>query len=193
MESKLKNTIESSILEALRDKEEEIDLEIKKYENLERKIYEENDEELENIKNKRLQELKRRHEEKLEYLRKGHGMYKELYSEKDFFEVCKKSKKVCCHFYRPTTWRCEYLDSKLINLSKKYININFVKVNVEKTPFLCERLKIWCIPTLMLIQNEKTEHSVIGFDEMGGDNFSEQALVNVLAKWKMITYDEADD
>lgn len=193
MNDRIRENIESQILEALKDKENEIDLEIKKYENLEKKVYEEVDEELENIKNKRLQELKKKNQEKLTYLRNGHGTYKEVYSEKEFFEVCKKSRNVCCHFYRSSTWRCEYLDSKLISLSKKILSINFIKINVEKAPFLCERLKIWCIPTLMLIQDTKTEHSILGFDELGGDNFPEKNLVNVLVKWNMIERREMDD
>ncbi|SBS82669.1 phosducin-like protein, putative [Plasmodium ovale] len=193
MNSKITKNIESQLLEALRDKENEIDLEIRRYEVLEKKIYDENDEELENIKNKRLQELKNKHNENMNLLRKGHGVYKEILSEKEFFDICKNSKNVCCHFYRSTTWRCEYIDSKLKNLSKKFLHINFIKINVEKSPFLCERLKIWCIPTLMLIQDGKTEHSIIGFDELGGDNFSEQALINVLKKWKLIDTRHTDD
>ncbi|CAG9478742.1 phosducin-like protein, putative [Plasmodium vivax] len=193
MNNKVTRNIEKHLLEALRDKENEIDLEIKRYEKLEKKIYDENDEELEFIKNKRLQELKNKHNENLNLLKKGHGIYKEILSEKEFFEICKSSKNVCCHFYRTTTWRCEYLDSKLISMSKKFLHINFVKINAEKSPFLCERLKIWCIPTLMLIQNGQTEHSIIGFDELGGDNFSEQTLINVLKKWKLIDSREAED
>lgn len=193
MNERIRENIEKQILEALKDKEDEIDLEIKKYESLEKKVYEDVDEELENIKNKRLAELKKKREEELAYLRNGHGTYKEVYSEMEFFDVCKNSKYVCCHFYRTSTWRCEYLDSKLISLSKKILNINFIKINVEKTPFLCERLKIWCIPTLMLIQDRKTEHSVLGFDELGGDNFPEKNLVKVLAKWNMIERQNIDD
>ncbi|SCM24308.1 phosducin-like protein, putative [Plasmodium chabaudi chabaudi] len=192
MNSNITKNIEGQILEVLKDKEKEIDHEIKKYETLERRIYDDNDEELENIKNKRLQELKNRHNENRRLLSMGHGVYKEILSEKEFFDICKNSTNVCCHFYRNTTWRCEYLDSKLISLSKKFIHINFIKINAEKSPFLCDRLKIWCIPTLMLIQNGKTEHSIIGFDELGGDNFSEQALVNVLKKWKLISQTEDD-
>lgn len=193
MNERIRENVENQILEALKDKENEIDLEIKKYENLEKKVYDEYDEELEKIKNKRLEELKKKNEEKLTYLKNGHGVYKEVYSEKEFFEACKKSKNLCCHFYRNTTWRCQYLDKKLIILSKKFLSINFIKINVEKAPFLCERLKIWCIPTLMLIQNGKTEHSIIGFDELGGDNFSEKSLINVLVKWNMIERPEVED
>ncbi|VWU50316.1 phosducin-like protein, putative [Hepatocystis sp. ex Piliocolobus tephrosceles] len=193
MNNNITKKIQNQIVEALIDKENEIDSEIKKYEQLEKKIYDENDEELENIKNKRLKELKNKHNEHLNLLSKGHGEYTEVLTEKEFFSACKESKTVCCHFYRNTTWRCNYLDAILTNLSRKFFNIRFIKINAEKSPYLCDRLKIWCIPTLMLIQNGKTEHSIVGFDELGGDNFPEQALINVLKKWKMIGHQEVDE
>ena len=52
-----------------------------------------------------------------EWTSKGHGSYSELSSEKDFFDVCKESKNVVCHFYKTTTFRCVAI--KIFN-SKKF-------------------------------------------------------------------------
>jgi hypothetical protein len=38
-----------------------------------------------------------------------------------------------------------------------------MQINAEKSPFLTERLKIWMLPTLALIKNEKVEDYVVGF------------------------------
>lgn len=40
-----------------------------------------------------------------ELLTKGHGEYREIPSEKDFFSEVKESEKVVCHFYRNSTSR----------------------------------------------------------------------------------------
>lgn len=40
-----------------------------------------------------------------EWLSKGHGEYREIPSEKDFFPEVKDSKNVVCHFYRDSTFR----------------------------------------------------------------------------------------
>jgi hypothetical protein len=40
------------------------------------------------------------------------------------------------------------------------------QINAEKAPFLTERLKIWMLPTLALIQHEKTVDYVAGFDQV---------------------------
>ncbi len=48
------------------------------------------------------------------------------------------------------------------------------------------------IPTIVLIKNGKTEHSIIGFDEFGGsDDFSTEDVAYVLSQHGMINY-EAD-
>ena len=44
---------------------------------------------------------------------KGHGVYKEIPSEKDFFDEIKNSKRAVVHFYRPTTDRCTIFDKHL--------------------------------------------------------------------------------
>lgn len=88
---------------------------------------------------------------------KGHGGYKELPSEKDFFDTIKNDKKAVIHFYRPTTQRCEIFDKHLELLAPKHLETRFVKLNAEKAPFLCERLQIRVIPTLLLIVDGKTQ------------------------------------
>lgn len=40
-----------------------------------------------------------------EWLSKGHGEYREISSEKDFFGEVKDSKNVVCHFYKNSTFR----------------------------------------------------------------------------------------
>jgi hypothetical protein len=38
--------------------------------------------------------------------------------------------------------RCKILDKHLAVLAKKHMETKFCKINAEKTPFLCDRLKI---------------------------------------------------
>lgn len=88
---------------------------------------------------------------------KGHGVYKEIPSEKDFFDEIKNSKRAVVHFYRPTTDRCTIFDKHLEIIAPKYLEARFVKLNAEKAPFLCERLNIRVIPTLLLIVDGQTK------------------------------------
>ena len=140
-----------------------------------------------------------------EFLLKGHGVYKEIPSEKDFFDEIKNSKRAVVHFYRPTTDRCTIFDKHLEIIAPKYLEARFVKLNAEKAPFLCERLNIRVIPTLLLIVDGQTkvirqpttlkndlisiQEKVVGFDQLGGhDHFSTEMLEWRLGVSKVINY-----
>ncbi|KAG7253566.1 hypothetical protein CRUP_017679, partial [Coryphaenoides rupestris] len=98
-------------------------------------------------------------------------------SEKDFFGEVKESKNVICHFYRDSTFRCKIVDKHLAILAKKHVETKFIKLNVEKAPFLSERLRIKVIPTLVLLVDGKTKDYVVGFSDLGNtDNFPTEML-----------------
>ena len=113
----------------------------------------------------------------------GHGDYRECHDQKQFFEELKTEARAVVHFYRPATRRCEIIDKHLAILSRKHLETKFMRVDAERSPFLAEKLKIWMLPTLVIVRNGKTEHSIIGFDELGGnDNFATEVLEQVLLK-----------
>lgn len=66
----------------------------------------------------------------------GHGEYTEIDGEKEFFGVCNKSDRVVCHFYRNDTPRCKIVDMHLKILAQKHVETRFVKLDVERAPFL---------------------------------------------------------
>ncbi|KAF4717927.1 Thioredoxin domain-containing protein 9, partial [Perkinsus olseni] len=81
----------------------------------------------------------------------------------------------------------QIVDKHLAVLAEKYIGTRFVKINAEKSPFLCDRFRIMMLPTMMLVKDGKTEHSIIGFDEFGGgDDFDTDAIEEVLATWQIV-------
>lgn len=62
-------------------------------------------------------------------------------------------------------------------LAKKHIETKFIKLNVEKAPFLTERLRIKVIPTMALVLDGKTKDFVVGFTDLGNtDEFSTEML-----------------
>ena len=109
---------------------------------------------------------------------------------KEFFAAAKKSERVIVHFYRGVTPRCEIVDGHLEKLAETHVESRFLKVNVEKNPFLVERLKIIIIPSIVLIRDGKTEHTIRGFDEFGGtDDFSTEDMAYVLSNYKVLNYE----
>uniref|UniRef100_A0A3P9KNW0 Thioredoxin domain-containing protein 9 n=2 Tax=Oryzias latipes TaxID=8090 RepID=A0A3P9KNW0_ORYLA len=161
----------SNILEqAAKIAEEQVDAKLSQ-------LNEMDEDELEKLKEKRLEALKKAQKQKQEWLAKGHGEYREIASEKDFFGEVKESKNVVCHFYKSSTFRCKILDKHLAILAKKHVETKFFKLNAEKAPFLTERLRIKVIPTLALLIDGKSKDYVVGFTDLGNtDEFSTEML-----------------
>jgi hypothetical protein len=66
-----------------------------------------------------------------------------------------------------------------------------LQIDAEKSPYLTEKLKIWMLPTLALIKNEKVIDYVVGLDDMGGrDDFTTEMLANRLAAAAVLLPDE---
>nr|AFK11024.1 thioredoxin domain-containing protein 9-like protein [Callorhinchus milii] len=166
----LSKVLEQQVLQTTEMVEQQLDSEIGKLDNMD-------EDELDKLRTKRLEAMKKAQLQKQEWLTKGHGEYREIPSEKDFFQEVKESKNVVCHFYKDTTFRCKIVDKHLAILSKKHVETKFIKLNVEKAPFLCERLRIKIIPTLALVKDGKTKDYIVGFDDLGcTDNFTTETL-----------------
>ena len=67
-----------------------------------------------------------------------------------FFVVMSNILNTCPYF------RCNILDSHLEKLAKDHLECRFIKLNVEKAPFLTERLGIRVIPTMSILKEGKT-------------------------------------
>ncbi len=60
----------------------------------------------------------------------------------DFFNVVKKHSRIVLHFARSATERCKILDKHLALLAPRHPETLFIKLDVEKCPFLCTRLGV---------------------------------------------------
>ncbi|XP_027020431.1 thioredoxin domain-containing protein 9 [Tachysurus fulvidraco] len=174
--------LEQQMLQSARIVEEQLDAELEKLERMD-------EDELEILKERRLEALKKAQKEKQEWISKGHGEYREIPSERDFFAEVKESKNVVCHFYRDSTFRCKIMDKHLGIMAKKHLETKFIKLNAEKAPFLTERLRIKVIPTLALVKDGKTKDYIVGFTDLGNtDEFSTEMLEWRLGCSDIITY-----
>jgi len=163
--------------------EKKVDAALEKLDNL-------GEEDFAALRAKRLEDLKKKQSMMTEWRSKGHGSYQEIGDQADFFHETKTNDRVICHFYRSSTWRCELVDKHLALLAPKHMETRFIKINAEKTPFLCERLNIVLMPTLILTKNNETVDRVEGFDQLGGrDDFTTETMEKRLALRQLIDYD----
>uniref|UniRef100_A0A8C9UR25 Thioredoxin domain containing 9 n=2 Tax=Marmotini TaxID=337730 RepID=A0A8C9UR25_SPEDA len=111
--------LENQLLQSAKLVEEHLDSEIQKLDQMD-------EDELEHLKEKRLEALRKAQQQKQEWLSKGHGEYREIPSERDFFQEVKESKKVVCHFYRDSTLSGNLMEPPF--QSQKKCGTNFTKV-----------------------------------------------------------------
>ncbi|GBF91865.1 hypothetical protein Rsub_04970 [Raphidocelis subcapitata] len=169
------HAMEQAVLSVAKRLEDQLDDQLHRLENLK-------DDDLERIRQKRIDDMRRQQEMSREWVARGHGAYTELSDEKQFFKEVKGEERVVAHFYRESSWPCKVVDKHLELLCRKHLETKFFKVNAEKSPYLTEKLKVWMLPTLALIKNEKVVDYVVGFDDLGGkDDFATEALEERLA------------
>lgn len=81
--------------------------------------------------------------------------------EKDFNEEIKKG-KVLVDFYATWCGPCKMLGLVLEKIEKE-IDIPILKVDVDKTENISSEYKIYSVPTLILLNNEKEEKRISGY------------------------------
>lgn len=182
-EAKLIEQIELGLLQVAEQEERKLDQQIRNLEDL-------NEDDFEALRQKRKLQLQKRMQQEQNWKQLGHGIYSELNDTKEFFESAKRSARMIVHFYRGVTPRCQIVDAHLQKLAPKHLEARFVKIDAEKSPYLVEKLGIIIMPTVVLIKDGKTDHSIRGFDEMGGvDDFSTTDFEYVLSQHGMINFD----
>lgn len=178
----IQNALEGHLLKATQVMEQQLDAEIERLDKFD-------EDDFEVLRQKRMDALKKSQQQKQDWMSQGHGKYSEVADEKEFFDACKKSKKVVCHFYRDSTFRCKIVDKHMEILAPKYLETRFIKINAEKCKFLVDRLRIVVLPTICIAIDGKTQDYVVGFDDMGGkDEFPTEMLEWRLGRANVINY-----
>jgi len=120
----------------------------------------------------------------------GHGTYDELPDELAFFNAAKNSDRFVAHFYRESTERCKIVDLHLKSLASTHLETRFVKIDAEKSPFLCGRLAIRMMPTILILRKNIVVDRILGFTELGNrDDFKTDMLEWRLAQSEVIEYE----
>lgn len=178
----LQQAIQGQLLQTANAMEQQLDNEIERLDKME-------EDDFEKLKVKRMEALKKAQSQKQEWLSNGHGKYTEVADEKEFFDACKRSKHVICHFYRDSAFRCKIVDKHFEQLAHQHVETKFIKINAERVKFLVEKLRIVVIPTICLAKEGKTTDYIVGFDDLGGvDDFPTEMMEWRLGRAGVINY-----
>uniref|UniRef100_M4C538 Thioredoxin domain-containing protein n=1 Tax=Hyaloperonospora arabidopsidis (strain Emoy2) TaxID=559515 RepID=M4C538_HYAAE len=175
--------IGEKVLKTLDQQEQKLDATI-------RKLDEADDEELDRLREKRLQVMQQKMRKAQELRARGHGEYTTITDTHEFFDTMKKSDKVVVHFFTPANAFCQLVDGHLARLAPLHVETKFARINAEKAEYLVDKLGIWMIPCIALVNKQKVDKMVQGLDELGGtDKFSTAFLAYYLSLHNMLTYE----
>lgn len=85
--------LEQTLLSLGKQLEDQLDAQLHKLDNLQ-------DDDLERLRQKRIDEMRRQQDKTREWVARGHGEYRDLQDEKDFFKEIKGEERAVVHFYR---------------------------------------------------------------------------------------------
>lgn len=112
----------------------------------------------------------------------AYGRYTEIKDEKEVLSVTTGTDRVVAHFFHNDFQRCKIMDKHLETLAQRHIHTRFVKIDVESCPFLVTRLQIQVLPCVIPFINGIGKERILGFEGLGGDNFSTGMLELTLRK-----------
>ena len=130
------------------------------------------DGELAKLRAARAAAVKKEAARQTEYKSKQHGSYREI-AQDDFFSVVVGEKGgselVALHFYHKDFERCTIMDSRMQEACQLMMNVRFCKIDVQKAPFLVERLKVAVLPCVVLFRNDIAVDRIVGFEGLVDD------------------------
>jgi len=124
----------------------------------------------------------------------SHGAYTPVTDERQVLAHTTTSKFSVVHFFHKDFNRCKIMDSHLEALARKHFDTKFTSIDVEKAPFLVERLKVRVLPCVIAFVDGKSVDRIEGFAELGNtDGFSTKMLELRLLACGVLVREKVDE
>jgi thioredoxin 1 len=88
----------------------------------------------------------------------------EIESEPQFTDIIKANKFVIIDFYAQWCSPCKQMAPKFVELSKKYLTVQFAKVDVDDVTEVADICQVKSLPTFMAFEDGELFDSYIGKD-----------------------------
>lgn len=177
----VENVVEAALVGAAANIEKELDTEIERLNHLQ-------DDDLEVIRRRRMAQMKKEAEDRVMWKRNGHGALQHIV-EKDFFARAKGTERMVVIFYRPGTSRyAADLNDHMAKIAENHLETLFATIDAGKAPFLCEKLKIRIIPTLVFLKDSEIDKVLAGLDQLNHTGkFTTEGIEKRLFDFEMLT------
>lgn len=99
MDGLVQQALQDHLLNAAKAVEDQLDTQLHAMDNMD-------EEGLESLRQHRIDQMKLQAQRRQQWAAKGHGEYREVLSEKEFFSEMKSEARMVCHFFR-NNWPCK--------------------------------------------------------------------------------------
>ena len=86
-------------------------------------------------------------------------------SDNDFNAFITSNKLVVVDFFATWCGPCRALSPYIDELATNHHNILFAKANIEETPVIANELDVKSLPCIIIFENGKEIHRVVGFNK----------------------------
>lgn len=184
---KLESKVKEVMMMAMQDREDEDEATLKELESLD----------LDDVKKLRQQRIKEIHEQKKlldQWRKKNHGVVTSVVDQAEFFNHVKQSKFVVCIFFKTANKWCDMMRNLLKKIAPLHLETRFLEMEGEKAPYLCEKLAIKVMPTIVLCKDNKIDRQCAGLDPFNPTGVIDAELVELrLAEWGFVVETYLDD
>merc|ERR1719433_600034 len=144
-------------------------------------------EEMKLLRLNRIKELQRKKDLLKEWKSKNHGTVTSVVDQAEFFNHVKESKFVVCTFFKSANKWCDKLREIMKVVAPHHLETRFLEMEGEKAPFLCQRLNIFMMPTVVLCKDNKVDRQCAGLDPFNPTGELTAELVETrLAEWGFV-------
>ncbi|SCV04113.1 LANO_0G08240g1_1 [Lachancea nothofagi CBS 11611] len=111
-----------------------------------------------------------------------YGQVTTVTEEREVIRLTASSNQVVIHFALDTFRKCSTMDSKLSQLASKHLLTQFIRVSVDKCPFLVAKLQIKVLPFVIAYNKGVERTRIVGFSKLGNqpEDFDVAVLENIL-------------
>lgn len=97
----------------------------------------------------------------------SYGQLETIEEEAKLIKLSNETKKIIIHFQLENFQKCKTMNEKLWEVSREYLDVKFVKINVDKCPFLVSKLNIKVLPFVIGYINGVEKLRLVGFSRLG--------------------------
>ncbi|QLQ82311.1 hypothetical protein HG537_0H00720 [Torulaspora globosa] len=119
----------------------------------------------------------------------GYGSVVSIEDESVLMKRLTRADNAVVHFGLDKFSKCQYMDRQLNELAQKHLTTSFLRIDVEKCPFLVSKLGIKVLPFVVCYKQGKEVLRIVGFSKLGNnpDHFPLSALAALLRSKHIIS------